>query len=59
MKKIISFLLTAVMCFSLAACGGSSESDKTANNDPIRCQVLGEKEVENGSGGWYYKTYNR
>lgn len=32
-----------------------SRGDKTINNDPIRCQVLGQKEVENGSGGWYYK----
>ena len=26
------------------------------NNNPIRCQVLGQKEVEIGSGRWYLKT---
>ena len=40
----------------LSGCLNNGRGDKTANNDPIRYQVLGEKEVENGRSGWYYKT---
>ena len=29
MKKLIAFLLVAVMCFSLTACGGSQEAENS------------------------------
>lgn len=40
MKKIIALLLVAVMCFSLAACGGDNEA---SNNNEPQTNESGEK----------------
>ena len=45
MKKIIALLLVAVMCFSLAACGGDNEASN--NNEPQTNESGSQVETEN------------
>lgn len=41
MKKILAFVLAAVMCLALVACGGSGNDNSNANNNPGDSQTSG------------------
>lgn len=56
MKKLFSLVLTAVLCFSLAGCGGSDEPQQ--QTQPTQSDVLvrsGYNEID----GSYYNSYTR
>ena len=40
MKKFLCLLLTVLMCFSLAACGGSNDSADNGDSDVTRVAIL-------------------
>lgn len=49
MKKFISLLLTGMICFSLAACGGSGEQLGTYSEDEIIGDVVESQNTDNSS----------
>ena len=51
MKKLVALLLTVIMCFSLAACGGSNESDTLSVEEAYELLVTSATEG-NYLEGW-------
>ncbi len=49
MKKILSVLLTAILVFSLAACGSSSENEETSSEAETSAETVSESEAETPS----------
>ena len=68
MKKIIALLLVAVMCFSLAACGGDNEASNNnepqTNNSETQQETADNSQEENADsavnlvGTWEYTEAN-
>ena len=43
MKRLVAFLLAAVMCLTLAACAGSTKDNSTEQAEPAQTQTPAEQ----------------
>ena len=47
MRRISTFLLMAIMLFSLSACGNSNQNSESTQSEPERTQQSTEEQAEN------------